>query len=54
MPEQLANQETCWITHRDDLPKSEMTDWDDEPNEAGEDQTRKQACLSFYGNWGIS
>ena len=28
MPEQLANQDACQITHRDDLPKSEMTDLD--------------------------
>ena len=25
MPEQLTNQDTCQITHRDDLPNSEMT-----------------------------
>ena len=28
MPKQLANQDACHITHRDDLPKSEMTDWE--------------------------
>lgn len=28
MPEQLANQDACQITHRDDLPNSEMTDLD--------------------------
>ena len=26
MPEQLANQDACQITHRDDLPNSEMTE----------------------------
>lgn len=28
MPEQLANQDACQITHRDDLPNSEMRDLD--------------------------
>ena len=28
MPEQLANQDACQITHRDDLPSSEMTNLD--------------------------
>ena len=28
MPEQLANQDACQITHRDDLPDTEMTDMD--------------------------
>ena len=45
MPEQLTNQDACWITHRDDLPNSEMTDWDDEPNEDGE--TRRVSKLAY-------
>ena len=28
IPKQLANQDACQITHRDDLPNSEMTDWE--------------------------
>ena len=30
MPEQLTNQDTCQITHRDDLPNCEMTTMSDE------------------------
>ena len=30
MPEQLTNQDTCHITHRDDLPNSEMTTMTDD------------------------
>lgn len=29
MPKQLANQDACQITYRDDLPNSEMTDWEE-------------------------
>ena len=45
MPKQLTNQEACWITHRDDLPDCEMTDWDDDPNEEGE--TRRVSKLAY-------
>lgn len=45
MPKQLTNQEACWITHRDDLPDSEMTDWDDESSE--EDGTRRVSKLAY-------
>ena len=43
MPKQLTNQEACWITHRDDLPNSEMTDWNDEPSEDGPRRVSKLA-----------
>ena len=45
MPKQLTNQEACWITHRDDLPDCEMTDWDDDLNEEGE--TRRVSKLAY-------
>ena len=45
MPEQLTNQDACWITHRDDLPDSEMTDWVDESGEEGE--TRRVSKLAY-------
>ena len=45
MPKQLTNQDACWITHRDDLPDSEMTDWDDESSE--EDGTRRVSKLAY-------
>ena len=44
MPKQLTNQEACWITHRDDLPDCEMTDWDDESSEEG---TRRVSKLAY-------
>ena len=44
MPKQLTNQEACWITHRDDLPDSEMMDWDDESSEEG---TRRVSKLAY-------
>ena len=45
MPQQLTNQDACWITHRDDLPDSEMTDWDDESSE--EDGSRRVSKLAY-------
>lgn len=45
MPEQLTNQTACWITHRDDLPDSEMTDWDDESS--GDDGPRRVSKLAY-------
>ena len=44
MPKQLTNQEACWITHRDDLPDSEMRDWDDQSSEEG---TRRVSKLAY-------
>ncbi len=48
MPKQLTNREACRITHRDDLPNSEMTDWDDEPNEEGE---KRRVSKLAYRLW---
>ena len=45
MPKQLTNQEACWITHRDDLPDSEMTDWEDESS--GDDEPRRVSKLAY-------
>ena len=45
MPKQLTNQDACWITHRDDLPDSEMTDWADESS--GEDESRRVSKLAY-------
>ena len=44
MPKQLTNREACWITHRDDLPNSEMRDWNDESSEEG---TRRVSKLAY-------
>ena len=45
MPKQLTNQDACWITHRDDLPDSEMTGWADESS--GEDESRRVSKLAY-------
>lgn len=45
MPKQLTNQAACWITHRDDLPNSEMTDWEDESS--GDDEPRRVSKLAY-------
>ena len=45
MPKQLTNQAACWITHRDDLPDSEMTDWSDELGES--DGARRVSKLAY-------
>ena len=45
MPKQLTNQEACWITHRDDLPNNEMTDWEDESSE--DDEPRRVSKLAY-------
>ena len=48
MPKQLTNQDACWITHRDDLPNSEMTHWDDE---SGEDDVPRRVSKLAYRLW---